>query len=155
ARSQSRWLVVGFVLSLLAVALALDLVLFTFLAKGDPEGVASGPLDFAAGHPGAATASTLIVIGVLRLASLYKTIELRGGGGVVARTLGGVLVAPDTTDLKRKRLLNVVSEMAIASGVPMPEVYVLEQEPAINAFAAGHTPANAAVTVTQGALERL
>src|SRR5581483_5151818 len=71
------------------------------------------------------------------------------------RELGGVLVTADTADPRHKRLLNVVSEMAIASGVPMPEVYVLEQEPAINAFAAGHTPANAAVTVTQGALERL
>src|SRR4029453_6344797 len=50
---------------------------------------------------------------------------------------------------------NVVEEMAIASGVPAPEVYVLEQESGINAFAAGHTPANAAVTVTQGALDRL
>ena len=66
-----------------------------------------------------------------------------------------MLVDPDTRDIKRKRLLNVVSEMAIASGVPMPEVYVLEQEAAINAFAAGHTPANAAVKVTQGALDRL
>ena len=98
---------------------------------------------------------TLLVMGVLGLASLYKSMELRGGGGVVARSLGGVLVSSDTTDLKRKRLLNVVEEMAIASGVPMPEVYVLEQEPGINAFAAGHTPANAAVTVTQGALDRL
>jgi len=96
-----------------------------------------------------------MVMGVLGLASLYKSLELRGGGGVVARNLGGVLVEQDTTDGKRKRLLNVVSEMAIASGVPMPEVYVLEQESAINAFAAGHTPANAAVTVTQGALDRL
>jgi Zn-dependent protease with chaperone function len=73
----------------------------------------------------------------------------------VARSLGGVLVTADTADLKRKRLLNVIEEMAIASGVPMPEVYVLDQEPGINAFAAGHTPANAAVTVTQGALDRL
>lgn len=155
ARSQSRWLVMGFVLALLAVAFALDLVLFTFLAKAGPEQDISSPLDFAAHNPGAALASTLIVMGVLGLASLYKTMELRGGGGVVARSLGGVLVAPDTTDLERKRLLNVVSEMAIASGVPMPEVYVLEQEAAINAFAAGHTPANAAITVTQGALQRL
>src|SRR5262249_44103719 len=118
-------------------------------------GLAAGPLDYAAQNPGAALVSTLVVMGVLGLASLYKTLELRGGGGAVARSLGGVLVPQDTTDLKHKRLLNVVAEMAIASGVPMPQVYVLEQEPAINAFAAGHTPANAAVTVTQGALERL
>jgi Zn-dependent protease with chaperone function len=155
ARSQSRWLVIGFILSLLAVALALDLVVFTFLARTEPDQLVGGPVAFAARNPGAAIASTLLVMGVLGVASLYKTLELRGGGGVVARNLGGVLVDHDTTDLQRKRLLNVVSEMAIASGVPMPEVYVLEQEPAINAFAAGHTPANAAVTVTRGALERL
>ncbi|HEV7441755.1 MAG TPA: M48 family metallopeptidase [Steroidobacteraceae bacterium] len=155
ARGQTRWLVIGFVLSLLAVALALDLVLFTFLSSSRADGLVVAPLQFAALNPGVALFSTLFVMGVLGLASLYKSMELRGGGGVVARNLGGVLVAQDTTDLQRKRLLNVVSEMAIASGVPMPEVYVLEQESAINAFAAGHTPANAAVTVTQGALDRL
>jgi Zn-dependent protease with chaperone function len=155
ARSQSRWLVIGFVLSLLAVALALDLVLFTFLASARANRPDIAPLEFAALNPGVAIVSTLIVMGVLGLASLYKSMELRGGGGVVARNLGGVLVEQDTTDVQRKRLLNIVAEMAIASGVPMPEVYVLEQESAINAFAAGHTPANAAVTVTQGALERL
>ena len=155
ARGQSRWLVIAFILSLLAVALALDLVLFTFLASGRAHQPDIDPLGFAARNPGLAVASTLIVMGVLGLASLYKSMELRGGGGVVARSLGGVLVDSDTRDIRRKRLLNVVSEMAIASGVPMPEVYVLEQEQAINAFAAGHTPANAAVTVTQGALDRL
>lgn len=155
ARGQTRWLVFGFIVSLLAVALALDAVLFSFLASAAANRPLIAPLAFAAENPGVAAASTLIVMGVLGLASLYKSMELRGGGGVVARNLGGVLVGQDTTDLKRKRLLNVVSEMAIASGVPMPEVYVLEQESAINAFAAGHTPANAAVTVTQGALDRL
>ena len=155
ARGQTRWLVIGFILALLAVALALDLVLFTFLASSRAHAVDIDPLGFAAQNPGAAIFSTLLVMGVLGLASLYKSMELRGGGGVVARSLGGVLVDPDTRDIKRKRLLNVVSEMAIASGVPMPEVYVLEQEAAINAFAAGHTAANAAVTVTQGALDRL
>jgi Zn-dependent protease with chaperone function len=154
ARGQSRWLVLAFVLSLLAVAIALDFVLFTFLAGRSGE-YGFSALDYAAANPGAAVFCTLAVMGVLGLASLYKTMELRAGGGVVARSLGGVLVSSDTADLKRKRLLNVVEEMAIASGVPMPEVYVLEQEPGINAFAAGHTPANAAVTVTQGALDRL
>jgi Zn-dependent protease with chaperone function len=70
-------------------------------------------------------------------------------------SLGGVRVEQDTGDTKRRRLRNVVEEMAIASGVPVPEIYVLEHERGINAFAAGHTPANAAVAVTQGALDRL
>jgi Zn-dependent protease with chaperone function len=154
ARAQTRWLVFAFTLSLLAVALALVFVLFTFLA-GRRGFYGFNAFDYAAANPGAALFSILAIMGVLGLASLYKTMELRAGGGVVARSLGGVLLTPDTSDLKRKRLLNIVEEMAIASGVPMPEVYVLEQEPGINAFAAGHTPANAAVTVTQGALERL
>jgi Zn-dependent protease with chaperone function len=155
ARGQTRWLVFGFLLSLLAVAIALDLVLFSFFSSAAAHHLLLTPLSYARQNPGAAVFSTLLVMGVLGLASVYKTMQLRGGGGVVARDLGGVLVAQDTTDIKRRRLLNVVSEMAIASGVPMPEVYVLEQESAINAFAAGHTPANAAVTVTQGALEQL
>jgi len=153
ARGQTRWLVLGFIASLLAVALALDLVLFSFLSSAATKVI--DPLGFAALNPGTAVFCTLIVMGVLGLASLYKSMELRGGGSVVARSLGGVLVGHETTDVKRKRLLNVVGEMAIASGVPMPEVYVLEQELAINAFAAGQTPANAAITVTQGALDRL
>lgn len=153
ARGQTRWLVFAFIVALLAVALALDFVLFTFLA-GRSRYYGFNALDYAAANPGQAVLCTLLVMGVLAIASLYKSMELRGGG-VVARSLGGVLVSADTADLKRKRLLNVVEEMAIASGVPMPEVYVLEQEPGINAFAAGHTPANAAVTVTQGALDRL
>jgi Zn-dependent protease with chaperone function len=155
ARSQTRWLVISFLASLVAVALALDLVLFTAFGSAEAGEVVLSPLQYAALNPGAAVFSTLLVIAVLGLASLYKSLELRGGGGVVARSLGGVRIGRDTTDLKRKRLHNVVEEMAIASGVPMPEIYVLEQEAAINAFAAGHTPANAAVTVTQGALDHL
>jgi Zn-dependent protease with chaperone function len=154
ARGQTRWLIFAFSVALLAVALALDFVLFTFLA-GRSVGYGLNALDYARANPQQVVLCTLLVMGVLGLASLYKSMELRGGGGVVARSLGGVPVSSDTADLKRKRLLNVVEEMAIASGVPMPEVYVLEQEPGINAFAAGHTPANAAVTVTQGALDRL
>jgi Zn-dependent protease with chaperone function len=155
ARGQTRWLVFGFVASLLAVALALDVVLFSFFSSAAANRANVAPLAFASHNPGVAVFCTLAVMGVLGLASLYKSMELRGGGGVVARSLGGVLISQDTSDLKRKRLLNVVAEMSIASGVPMPEVYVLEQEAGINAFAAGHTPANAAVTVTQGALDRL
>jgi len=68
---------------------------------------------------------------------------------------GGTLVAPDTVDPLRRRLRNVVEEMAIASGVPVPEIYVLEAESGINAFAAGFAPGDAAVAVTRGTLESL
>src|SRR3982074_50020 len=123
ARGQTRWLVIGFILSLFAVALALDLVLFTFLSSAQANRPVVAPLQFAALNPGVALFSTLLVMGALGLASLYTSMGFGGVGGVVARSRGGVLVTQDTTDLQRKRLLNVVSEMAIASGVPMPEVY--------------------------------
>src|SRR5688572_32840735 len=95
---------------------------------------------------------TLLVIGG---ASLFKTLSLRSGGGVVARSLGGTRVDGGTRDPALRRLRNVVEEMAIASGVTMPEVYVLENEDGINAFAAGNSPADAAIAVTRGAVMRL
>ena len=155
ARRQTRWLVVAFIVAIVLVVVALDLVLFTLLSSMDSEQGTRTPLEFAARAPGLALFSTLVVLGVIGLSSLFKSMQLREGGGVVARAMGGVRIGRDTSDLKRKRLHNVVEEMAIASGVPMPEIYVLEQEPAINAFAAGHTPANAAIAVTQGALDQL
>ena len=88
-------------------------------------------------------------------ASLFKTLSLRAGGGRVARSLGGTRIERSTGDIALKRLHNVVEEMSIASGVTMPEVYVLENEDGINAFAAGNSPADAAIAVTRGAITRL
>ncbi len=155
ARRQTRWLVIAFVLAIAVVVCALDLVFFTLLGFGGEQQPARSPLLFVQHNPGAVFLCTLLVLAVIGLSSLFKSLQLREGGGVVARSLGGVRIGRDTQDPKRKRLHNVVEEMAIASGVPMPEVYVLEREGGINAFAAGHTPANAAVAVTQGALDRL
>ena len=88
--------------------------------------------------------------------SLYKTIALSlGGGGAVAKSLGGRLVSRETQDPLEQRLLNVVDEMAIASGLPVPQVFVLDEESGINAFAAGNKPSEAVVAVTRGGLERL
>ncbi|HZZ17883.1 MAG TPA: M48 family metallopeptidase [Opitutaceae bacterium] len=113
------------------------------------------PADFSLWQPkvfAGVTAATLAVIG---LASLYKWTEFRSGGAAVAESVGGRRVDPHTTDPKEHQLLNVVEEMAIASGVPVPAVYILDEEPAINAFAAGLTPDDAVVTVTRGTLEKL
>ncbi len=96
--------------------------------------------------------STGLVVG---LGSLYKIARLRDGGSAVALGLGGRRVDPDSTKLEERRLLNVVEEMAIASGIPAPEVYVLDREPGINAFAAGKTTSDAVVGVTQGTLQLL
>jgi Zn-dependent protease with chaperone function len=95
--------------------------------------------------------TTVVVLAIICGASLFKTLSLRAGGGVVARSLGGARIERNTRDPALRRLHNVVEEMAIASGVTMPEVYVLENEDGINAFAAGNSPADAAIAVTRGA----
>lgn len=95
-------------------------------------------------------------VGVVVLAgSLYKIAALSAGGKVVAESLGGQLVPQNTQDLNQRKLLNVVEEMAIASGTPVPPVYLLTGEPGINAFAAGFSPRDAVVGVTQGAIDQL
>jgi Zn-dependent protease with chaperone function len=87
-------------------------------------------------------------------ASAFKVAQLRSGGQAVALMMGGEEVPGTTTDARQKRLLNVVEEMALAAGVPVPPVYVLE-EPGINAFAAGYAPGDAVVAVSQGCLDYL
>jgi len=85
----------------------------------------------------------------------WKTIQFNGGGGSVATLLGGLPIPPGTSDPDKKRLLNVVEEMAIASGLPVPGVYLLDDEEGINAFAAGYSPSDAVIGVTRGTLEKL
>ncbi len=86
--------------------------------------------------------------------SMIKMINLSDGGDTVARMLGGRLIQGGTAELKPRRLLNVVEEMAIAAGMTVPRVYLLDDS-SINAFAAGRSPANAVIGVTQGTLARL
>lgn len=156
SRRRTRWLLAGYALAVLAVVAAITwvvVVVFLTLASDGPLLAPPGlwwrnNLDIVFGI-------ALLVLGIIAIAALHRTAQLRGGGGAVARALGGVKVTRETQDPKRRRLLNVVEEMAIASGVPVPEAYVLEQEPGINAFAAGFLPTDAAVAVTRGALERL
>ena len=157
ARKQSRWLVLVFALAVLSVVAAVDIVLL--LTLGVSNSPAGGWQPLSAQSLGqnlsllaGGALATVLVIG---LASLFKTVKLRSGGGQVARELGGSLLESDPRDPLRRRLRNVVEEIALASGVPVPEIYVLEQEAGINAFAAGYTPADAAITVTRGTLEKL
>ncbi len=100
----------------------------------------------------AVTAGTLAIVG---LASFWKWNEFSGGGSAVAASVGARRVQPNTTDLRERQLLNVTEEMAIAAGLPTPAVYVLDDEPGINAFAAGLTTSDAVVAVTRGTLEKL
>ncbi len=94
-------------------------------------------------------------VAVVGLASLFKWSQMRAGGSAIAEMVGGRAVELNTTDLRERQLLNVVEEMSIASGIPMPAVYILEEEPGLNAFAAGLTTSDAAVAVTRGTLDKL
>ena len=87
--------------------------------------------------------------------SLLRIAELSKGGGAIAERLGGRLVGATTKDATERRYLNVVQEMALASGLPVPLCYVIDGDETINAFAAGNTPQDAAVGVTRGALRNL
>ncbi len=109
----------------------------------------------ATGSTGAIAFTTIATLAVIGLGSMYRIASLRGGGEPVALQMGGVPVPEDTTDLNLRRLRNVVEEIAIASGVPVPKIYVLEHEAAINAFAAGYSTSDAVVAVTRGALDKL
>jgi Zn-dependent protease with chaperone function len=83
--------------------------------------------------------TTLAILIVTGCASLYKHSQIsRGGGSLIAEQLDGRLLTPGSSDFYERRLLNIVEEMAIASGMPVPPVYVLDEEQGINAFAVGH-----------------
>jgi Zn-dependent protease with chaperone function len=92
---------------------------------------------------------------VIATGTAYKVASLSAGGNAVARLLGGRPINTNTANLKQRQVLNVVEEMAIASGVPVPTVYLLEDEAGINAFAAGFSPTDAVVAVTQGTVDLL
>ena len=155
ARRQSKWLVVLFALAVICTLLAVNLVMLVTLGSFESadQGWFSPSFWLHNGH--IVFWSSLITGGTIAIGSLYRTMQLRGGGAQVARELGGTQIDGTTTDRMHRRLLNVVEEMAIASGVPVPSVFVLEQEEGINAFAAGWSPSDAAVAVTRGALDSL
>jgi Zn-dependent protease with chaperone function len=89
------------------------------------------------------------------IASATRTVLLTGGGAQIAELMGGRLVSGSPRTELERRLLNVVEEMAIAAGIPVPQVFVLDLESGINAFAAGSTPHDAAIGVTRGCVEKL
>lgn len=148
ARRRSRRLVVLFVLAVVAIVLAVD---FLFLLFFGGLGTASDPGSLATGL----VLATLLTLGIIGAGSFYRMASLGRGGAAVAMQLGGTPVPEDTHDFHYRRLRNVVEEVAIASGVPVPALFVLEHEAGINAFAAGYAPSDAAIAVTRGALDKL
>jgi Zn-dependent protease with chaperone function len=140
ARRQTRRMLALFVVAVVAIVAVIDLVVVIGLGHGRAS---SGGIAFL----------SLLVLGVIGSGSMYRIATLRGGGAAVAAQLGAREVRNDTTDFAYRRLRNVIEEMAIAAGVPVPAIFVLEEEGGINAFAAGYAPADAAITVTRGALD--
>jgi Zn-dependent protease with chaperone function len=147
ARRNTSWLVLMFVLAVISI------VGVTFVATMIAFGTVTGsgesiPLE----APIGASVGALALIGG---GSAFKLAQLAGGGTVVAERLGGQRVYPNTTDPVERRLLNVVEEMALASGVPVPPVFLMTEEQGLNAFAAGFSPSDAVIGVTRGCAEQL
>src|SRR5690606_10275298 len=143
-----------FGVAVLAIVAALYVVIgaFTVYAAGQGGGDPARLLL----HPGFLLGVPAGVAAVVSTGTGYKVLQLAAsGGGGVAASLGGRRLAPDPTDTRGRRILSVVEEMSIAAGLPVPDVYLLDKESGINAFAAGWRPDAAVVGVTRGAAERL
>jgi Zn-dependent protease with chaperone function len=147
ALRQSKRLIWMFALAVLAIIIGVYVVVWFALSASSTN---------ASPHPffdPVLFAMVAVPVAALILgASAVKVSQYRKGGGAVAKALGGREVDRNTTDAAERRLVNVVEEMAIASGIPVPEIYVLDNEAGINAFASGYSPHDAAVAVTRGAL---
>lgn len=149
ARSRTGRLVFFFSLSVfLTIGILYLAVTATLVLSADPEHPLGWWQPLLLLYVGVGT------IGVISIGSLYKTSQLSSGGSAVAESLGGSLVHPDSRGASERRLLNVVEEMAIASGCPVPPVYLIEDQ-SINAFAAGFTHDTAVIGVTRGCVETL
>ena len=166
ARTNTAWLVFLFFVAVIGIVGSVSVVAY-FVTSNAVQGQPSGydpntdPREFGGEAPPPADPITVALLcgvvatGVIFLGSLYKIISLRAGGGAsVAESVGGRPLIVDTATPDEKKVLNIVEEMAIAAGMPVPPVYLLD-EPGINAFAAGYRPADAVVGVTRGAVETL
>jgi len=157
ARRNSGRLLLLFALAVFAIVSAVTLVIALALGFANQEEVraAGGAFTYTGEQIGVLVGSAVLTLAIIGIASLVRVAGLRGGGAAVARELGGVPVPDQTSDVQLKRLRNVVEEIAIASCVPVPALFVLEEEAGINAFAAGYSPNDAAIAVTRGALDKL
>ena len=151
ARRKTKWLIFYFILAVICMIAGIYLVVVLALAtqtKGD-QAVAINLFD-----PVILGIVALSVISVVGCGSLYKVAELRGGGESVASMLGGRRLPPNSRDPAERRILNVVEEMALAAGTPVPPVFIID-EPGINAFAAGYTVDDAVIGINRGTIETL
>ncbi len=149
ARGRTTKLVVLLVLAILMLTGSLYAI--AVYAKG--ELMERGSLDWFQPKLFLATSGTALV--VILGTSWWRISELAKGGAFVAQSLGARPVSPHTKDLAERRYLNIVEEMSLAAGLPMPACFVVDHDTTINAFAAGNNPQDAAVAVTRGALTYL
>ena len=143
-RESTRVLVMLFIAAVLAIVMAVDMLVAMVV----------GPW-VKLSHASLLTISTIAVLGLIAGCAAYRISSLSAGGKAVAEDVGAEPVPSDTQDPALRQLRNVIEEVAIASGTPVPDIYLLPDEPGINAFAAGYSPSDAAITVTQGCLDHL
>ncbi len=156
ARKNTKVLVVYFVIAVACIIASVYLAsLLIFYGVGSKSQEGRPPPELVLWDPKLFLYVALGTLGVVIIGSLYKTAALAKGGSAVAESLGGRLVNPNTTHPDERKLRNVIEEMAIAAGVPVPKIYVLDDEKGINAFAAGHAPGDAAIGVTRGCMTLL
>lgn len=155
ARRSTSVLVLLFMLSVALLLVLSNFLVFSFLYFVEFSELSFSPSQLRLVFDG--NLSVLIcaaIIIFITLGSLYKLVQLSSGGSAIAQYLGGVIIPRSSTDPLHKKILNIVEEMAIASGTPVPQVYILNEQ-GINAFAAGWKTTNVVIGITQGALERL
>lgn len=152
AHQESKKLLVLFFLAVVAIVVALNYVALGIWIATKGGGHLAAYHAYPTQYYGYVSALTLVVIAG---GSLYQMAQLRSGGDAVAEMAGGRLLDPNSKDRQERRLLNIVEEMSLASGIACPKVYVMDEEDAINAFAAGYHQNEAVVAVTRGTLTRL
>lgn len=153
ARRNTRILVVLFTLAVMLLLLLTNIIALVSLGFIDPSFLSSS-LHWQTLPWHLVSWVSIAVLAAVTIAVLVKWQQLKAGGKVVAESLGGIRLSPDSQDRLQRRLLNVVEEMALAANTPVPPVYLLPEQ-GINAFAAGYGPADAVIGVTQGCLEQL
>ncbi|MCI5064918.1 M48 family metallopeptidase [bacterium] len=164
AQERSSLLLWLFAATVLAILLLLNTIVFILLGETVPPSAAESSALIANGTVtlfGARSPldpllfTTLVTGGLIGIGSFSKVIQLRSGGGAqVATLLGGREIPPGTHEAPERVVLNVVEEMAIATGTPVPPVYLI-REPGINAFAAGYAERDAVIGITEGAVSAL
>jgi Zn-dependent protease with chaperone function/uncharacterized tellurite resistance protein B-like protein len=151
ARRNTRYLLLLFLLAVGSLVILTNLLVFAVVNFQDTAHIATGQYYFSWKTFFAISCGVVLLV---VLASLFRLMMLRKGGATIAELMDGELLVNAQGDLNKQKLLNVVEEMAIASGTPVPPVYLI-QDPAINAFAAGYSPGDAVIGVTYGAMENL